>query len=53
MLPAAKDSTDSRPHPAFRCMSCDTQWSDDEQWERLHQAADAGHASDAGDASEG
>lgn len=37
MLPSGKDSTDSRPHPAFRCMSCDTQWSDDEQWTRLHE----------------
>jgi len=37
MLPPAKDSQDARPHPAFRCMSCDTQWSDDEQWTRLHE----------------
>lgn len=36
MLPPAKSSTDSRPHPAFRCMSCGTQWSDDEQWAQIH-----------------
>ena len=37
MLPPSKDSQDARPHPAFRCMVCDTQWSDDEQWTRLHE----------------
>jgi hypothetical protein len=37
MLPPSKDSQDARPHPAFRCMVCDTQWSDDEQWARLHE----------------
>lgn len=37
MLPPARDSQDARPHPAFRCMSCDTQWSDEEQWTRLHE----------------
>jgi len=42
MLPA-KGAQDTRPHPAFRCMVCDTQWADDEQWATLHEA----HADEA------
>lgn len=29
MLPAAPGAGGTRPHPAFRCMTCDTQWSED------------------------
>jgi len=43
MLPA-RGPQDTRPHPAFRCMGCDTQWADDEQWAKLHEAhADQAH----------
>jgi hypothetical protein len=38
MLPPAKSSPDARPHPAFRCMVCDTQWADDEQWAQLRES---------------
>ncbi len=38
MLPPARGSQDTRPHPAFRCMVCDTQWSDEEQWARLRES---------------
>lgn len=42
MLPPAKGSHETRPHPAFRCMVCDTQWADDEQWAQLHAESGAG-----------
>ena len=45
MLPPAKGSHDTRPHRAYRCMVCDTQWSDDTEWARLseeHRAEDDG-----------
>jgi transposase-like protein len=29
MLPAASGAVDPRPRPAFRCMACDTQWTDE------------------------
>ncbi|SDP44217.1 hypothetical protein SAMN04489867_2472 [Pedococcus dokdonensis] len=41
MLPPGKDSTEQRPHPAFRCLACDTQWSDEAEWSRLHADAPA------------
>lgn len=28
MLPSTSGTKASRPHPAFRCMVCDTQWTD-------------------------
>jgi hypothetical protein len=31
MLPSATGSKDSRPHPAFRCLVCDTQWTTADQ----------------------
>lgn len=44
MLPPGRDSTDHRPHPAFRCLSCDTQWSDEDEWARLHAETPDGAA---------
>jgi hypothetical protein len=40
MLPGTREGKEARPHPAFRCMACDTQWADDEQWKRLHGTSD-------------
>lgn len=49
MLPPAKGSHDARPHPAFRCMVCDTQWADDEQWARVHAEEGAAPQAEQGD----
>lgn len=51
MLPPAKGSHEARPHLAFRCMACDTQWADEEQWARIR--AEAGAEESAGPDSDG
>lgn len=48
MLPPGRGTHEARPHPAFRCMVCDTQWADEEQWARIHSEAAAGRAVEAG-----
>jgi hypothetical protein len=45
MLPPTRGTHETRPHPAFRCLVCDTQWADDEQWTRLHEGRGAETAS--------
>lgn len=42
MLPGAPGSRDARPHPAFRCLVCDTQWTTADQQARADQHAGGG-----------
>ena len=44
MLPSTAGSTDPRPHPAFRCMVCDTQWTDQDVRRRAESQDVGGRA---------
>ena len=42
MLPSTAGSHDSRPHPAFRCMTCDAQWTDQDGRARAEGTTEEG-----------
>lgn len=42
MLKGTARTNDSRPHPAFRCLVCDTQWYDQDMRGRAESTTDEG-----------
>lgn len=48
-LPSPHEPSEAaRTHRAFRCLGCDTQWSDEEGWRERHEGHDDRDTEDAG-----